>query len=265
MAALFFDIDGTLIDSYNGVRTVSDAVRAELERVQAQGHRLFIASGRPPLMLTPEIRCVRFDGAVLINGGLVELDGEPIHEERMGADLVRDLHAYLDELGYEHMFVTAHHIYMPRSNEWLLRFFAEGDQQDIFSFDYDLEDVLARTIKIECGVDVPERPRVTQLLKQHTQGRVNCDGHGGTGTFEVYPTVMSKAKGIAVALERLGLTRAQAYAFGDGTNDLEMIAYCGTGVAMANGEDVVKRAADLVCPPVGEDGLASALRMLFPA
>jgi len=36
-------------------------------------------------------------------------------------------------------------------------------------------------------------------------------------------------------------------------------------VAMANGEDVVLQAADRVCPPVGEDGLATALRELFPA
>jgi Cof subfamily protein (haloacid dehalogenase superfamily) len=264
VAALFFDIDGTLIDSYNGVKTVSEPVRAELKRVQAQGHRLFIASGRPPMMLTPEIRCVDFDGAVLINGGLVELGGEPIHEERMGVELVRDVHERLEELGYEHMFVTAHHIYMPRTNQWLLDFFAGGREFD-FSFDYDLADVMERTIKIECGVAIPERARVAELLKQHTGQRVNCDGHGGTGTFEVYPSVMSKAKGISIALEHLGLTREDAYAFGDGTNDLEMIDYCGTGVAMANGEDVVLQAADRVCPPVGEDGLATALRELFPA
>ncbi|MBO7673833.1 MAG: HAD hydrolase family protein, partial [Atopobiaceae bacterium] len=83
------------------------------------------------------------------------------------------------------------------------------------------------------------------------------------GTFELYPTATSKARGIEVVLDRLGIDVAHAYAFGDGTNDLEMIRYCGCGVAMGNAEDVVKEAADLVCPPVWEDGLAQILRELF--
>ena len=32
---------------------------------------------------------------------------------------------------------------------------------------------------------------------------------------------------------------------------------------MGNAEDVVKAEADIVCPPVWDDGLAQALRMLF--
>ena len=61
----------------------------------------------------------------------------------------------------------------------------------------------------------------------------------------------------------LGLTKADAYAFGDGTNDLEMIRACGCGVAMGNAEDAVKAEANLVCAPVWEDGVAQALRELF--
>ena len=47
MKLLFFDIDGTLINSAYFHFDVSEEVLKELRRVQTQGHKLFIASGRP--------------------------------------------------------------------------------------------------------------------------------------------------------------------------------------------------------------------------
>jgi hydroxymethylpyrimidine pyrophosphatase-like HAD family hydrolase len=43
-----------------------------------------------------------------------------------------------------------------------------------------------------------------------------------------------------------------------------MLQAMGTAVAMGNAVDEVKAAADIVCPPISEDGLATALRELFP-
>ena len=76
MAALFFDVDGTLIDSYHENRSISPVVRAELARVQALGHMIFLSSGRSRMLLTPALLEPGFDGLVLINGGYVEMDGE---------------------------------------------------------------------------------------------------------------------------------------------------------------------------------------------
>ena len=64
-------------------------------------------------------------------------------------------------------------------------------------------------------------------------------------------------------LDRLGISVRDSYAFGDGTNDLEMIDFCGCGVAMGNAEEDVKAAADIICPPVWDDGLAQVLSELF--
>ena len=49
-------------------------------------------------------------------------------------------------------------------------------------------------------------------------------------------------------------------AFGDGENDIEMLRFVGVGVAMGNGGDAVKAAADYVTDAVDEDGIAKALR-----
>lgn len=261
-SALFFDVDGTLVDSYHHNRCITPAVRDELERMQALGHRIFLSSGRPRNLLTPELLEPGFDGLVLINGGLVVMDDTPIFEERMGLELARNTVAFLEHLGYEYLVVTAGSTYMKRANQGFVDFFGDA-YGDIFTFDYDLEDVLSRAIKIESLVPTDDRARVTAMALEVLGPSISCDGHGGEGTFELYPTAISKAKGIKMVLERLGIDKDHAYGFGDGTNDLEMIRYCGCGVAMGNAEDVVKAAADIVCPPVWEDGLAVVLRQLF--
>ena len=64
-------------------------------------------------------------------------------------------------------------------------------------------------------------------------------------------------KGVAVGkiLEYYHLDRAEAIAFGDGNNDIEMLQSVGTGVAMGNGSKQLKAVADDVCGHVAEDGI----------
>ena len=49
-------------------------------------------------------------------------------------------------------------------------------------------------------------------------------------------------------------------AFGDGENDIPMIRFAGIGVAMGNGGEKVKAAADYVTDSVDNDGIEKALR-----
>ena len=262
-AALFFDVDGTLIDSYNGNRTITPTLMTELKRLQGLSNKIFLSSGRSLRLMTPELLEPGFDGMVLINGGHVQVDGESIFEERMDLDLAYRTVAFLEERGCEYQIVTAGPIYTRRSNHVLREFFRFTDHGEIFTFDYDLDEVLPTAIKMEAMVAREDRARVTAEVTDVLGPAITYDSHGGEGTFELYPTAISKAKGIDVVLDQLGIGLADAYAFGDGTNDLPMIEHCGYGIAMGNAEDVVKERADIVCAPVWEDGLARVLRELF--
>jgi hydroxymethylpyrimidine pyrophosphatase-like HAD family hydrolase len=75
------------------------------------------------------------------------------------------------------------------------------------------------------------------------------------------PAGGSKAKGIHMLLEKAGIRREDTFAFGDGLNDVEMLKYVGTGVAMGNGCDEAKAASDLVTKAVSEDGIRYGLQM----
>ncbi len=69
-----------------------------------------------------------------------------------------------------------------------------------------------------------------------------------------------KLAGIEKYLELQGQTLADAMAFGDGENDLEMLKAVKIGVAMGNGEKQVKHIADYVTTDIDADGIFNACK-----
>ncbi|MEO1591991.1 MAG: HAD family hydrolase [Cyanobacteria bacterium J06632_22] len=62
----------------------------------------------------------------------------------------------------------------------------------------------------------------------------------------VLPAGVTKATGLAVALEKLGLAADTVAGIGDAENDLDLLKACGLGVAVANALPVVTETADWV-------------------
>lgn len=73
----------------------------------------------------------------------------------------------------------------------------------------------------------------------------------------------SKAVGIAHVIEQLGIRPEECICFGDGGNDLEMLDFCGIGVAMGNANDEVKSHANYVTTSVDEEGIEHAVMELI--
>ena len=88
--ALFFDIDGTLV-SFNTHQIPASTVFA-LTQAKANGHKVFIATGRPPLIITnlgPIQHLI--DGYVTINGALCFVGNEVVRCKNIPKDDVRTL------------------------------------------------------------------------------------------------------------------------------------------------------------------------------
>ena len=77
---------------------------------------------------------------------------------------------------------------------------------------------------------------------------------------EIMQAGVSKESGIRTMLEYYGLTAKDALAFGDNYNDLEMLQFAGTSVAMGNAPDDVKKAASRVTESNEEDGIWAFLK-----
>ena len=77
--------------------------------------------------------------------------------------------------------------------------------------------------------------------------------------FEFMAPGIDKGRALAGALPKLGIDASEVIAFGDGQNDVSMLRWAGTGVAMGNAVDEAKAAADMVTASNNEDGIALAL------
>lgn len=73
---------------------------------------------------------------------------------------------------------------------------------------------------------------------------------------------VSKGEGLRFAAATMGVPLADTVAIGDSDNDLTMIEVAGIGIAMGNGEQCVKDAADWVTDAVDASGLAHAFERL---
>ena len=77
---------------------------------------------------------------------------------------------------------------------------------------------------------------------------------------DIIPCNGGKDIGIQKILDYYNFTKDEAMAFGDGGNDISMLNYVGTGVAMGNATDDVKAIADYITDSVQENGIVSALK-----
>lgn len=82
-------------------------------------------------------------------------------------------------------------------------------------------------------------------------------------TVDILNGRVSKARGLAVLAESLGIKREEIIAIGDNINDMLMLEYAGLGVAMGNAQEMVKNRADYVTAGNDEDGIALFVEKLL--
>jgi len=113
--------------------------------------------------------------------------------------------------------------------------------------------------KMLITLDPARRDAVCAAGKEQFAGRI--DLYPSSPFFiEAVPLGVAKDRSLAALLERMGLTRENLMACGDGLNDRSMISYAGVGVAMQNAEDAVKAVADYVtAADNNHDGVAEAV------
>ena len=242
---LFFDIDGTLVDPRTG--RISDKTKEALNRLREKGHKLFIATGRPPASL-PDLTGISFDGFITVNGSLCYTAEEVIYHTPLAPKAVQKVIQNAAALGRPVTVATRD------------RLSANGWDQDLADY-YRLAGL---ELKVDENFESACREDVYQMMlgcREADHPAIIRDAEGADITFswdraaDVIPTGSGKAAAIGKVLEYYQLKPSQAMAFGDGFNDMEMLQTVGTGVAMGNADPRVKAIAKEHCRPVWEEGI----------
>lgn len=250
------DVDGTMVDWEN---RMTDTVREAVHAVKDSGVHVVISTGRAIPGVLDAARNLRLDDGIAVasNGAVVHTYSpvEVVHTVTFDAsEAVRRVLEHIpDALVAVEEVGTGYRISAPFP-EWEI-----DGTVTIQTVDELVAEPVTRVIIRAPEHDVEEFGRLVHGLGLN---EVNYN-IGYTAWLDIAPDGVSKASGLEVVCERLGVDRADVLAVGDGMNDYEMLRWAGRGVAMGQGSDELKAVADDVTGTVLEDGLATELRRWF--
>ena len=248
--AIFFDVDGTLVSFRT--HQISDAVLDALHRLRAKGIKLFVSTGRHSIMLAQLRALFPFDGWITLSGQHCTCDGQVIYSNPIQRPAVEQLVAATQDNDFSCIFLESDDIYINRIDQSAQAFTQKLDlplppvQHPRRALDGRLYQAIALLTQEQDGLLLGQAP----LLKT-TRWHPNF--------LDVLPASGGKDKGVDAMLAHFDIPLEDSMAFGDGENDLTMLAHVGIGVAMGSASDAVKAAADHTTGTVDEDGILSAL------
>ncbi len=262
------DLDGTLLRSD---ATVSARTVAALRLADRAGARVLAVTARPPRYL-PALATALDPAPDAGPGGLaVCCNGALLHDLRTGstsvlADLplavarqaARALTGVLPDLAFA--VETGDHCLRGPGFRHVHRSDTAGDVPD----EHLLWTAAGRCVKLLAWSPAPVTANMLGQVRS-VLPQLTVTWSGGPGLLEIGPAGVSKVDTLARLCAQWGVRPADVVAFGDMPNDLEMLRWAGTAVAVANAHPDVLAVADRVTASNNDDGVALALEELFAA
>lgn len=272
--ALLIDLDGTLVD---GSDRVHDRTRAALERVERQGVRVMIATGRSELATIPVMRSLALKTpAIVFNGAALWCpERERLIEERVlskrtleralrygerngaltvtmcaGAKFTLEPRTAVEQAALKDM--TGLH---PATIEEMSS--RRAIRVTMFSDRHATSQAFAD--EVESFVDQPIYVTHFPLnvLAHHRESPLKV--------ADVHAPCRGKAEGLRVLRELYGIAPERTIAIGDATNDIPMFEAAGLSVAIEDGMPEAIARAHRVIGPCGTDAIGCLVDELFPA
>ena len=247
---IFFDIDDTLRNSKTGF--IPSTIPTVFQQLREKGILTGIATGRGIFGVVPEIKALKPDFFVTLNGAYIEdKKGNVIYSNKIARDKVEEYIAWTKEVGIDYGLVGSHEAKLSRRTEMISQaidpIYPDLDVDPDF---YQKEDIYQMWTFEDQGDDLtlPENLSSTlRLVRWHKH------------SSDVVPISGSKAAGVAKVVDQLGLKPENVMVFGDELNDLELFDYAGISVAMGISHEKIKEKADYITKTLEEDGIFDAL------
>lgn len=255
------DLDGTLT---NSKKEVTDRTATAIKAAWERGMKVVLASGRPYagcLPVAERLGLCESGGYILaFNGGQI-IDcktGETVYSKDVAADFLPEIFEAARRFG-----VTA----LTYDGPVVL---AENAEDEYVQKECFINKITARQVdsltdtvtwavpKCMCVGEHEKLLPVKDYLEEKFGDRLSIY-FSESFFLEIMAAGVDKAQSLDMLVQRLGSSQEKVIAFGDGMNDISLIRYAGHGVAMANGCEAAKQAADEIAASNEEDGVAQVL------
>ncbi|WP_192385375.1 Cof-type HAD-IIB family hydrolase [Mesorhizobium silamurunense] len=254
------DVDRTLLThDYVLPQRVADAVRA----AKAKGTVVVLATARSPLGVKPFAdRLGIADLVIAFNGGWIGnvATGSTISQQRISrADALYAM-ASAQAAGARPMWFADDAVFALTDDPLVARE-ATVTREPLFVAET-LEALPGEPGKIMCVAGRASDREAFALLRETLGKQLSVSG-SHPRLLEIGPLGVSKKTAISLVTARLGFAPDECAAAGDAENDLEMLAWAGTAMTVANALPHVMQLAHFIGPSCDEGGLADAIAWLM--
>jgi Cof subfamily protein (haloacid dehalogenase superfamily) len=257
------DLDGTLLGPDKNIGTENAAA---VQRLRDNGVTVIIASGRRHQNSVRFQRQLGLSGPIIAcQGGLIR-DGESgnvVEAHFLPQSVTLQIVSDAERNDIQPIYYHLDHLYVPEhNNRWIDLYESRvGERAEVLPDLARLDG--RRALKIVWYGDPVTLARVRPEMTARYSDKTDVFSTEREN-LEFMPRGINKATALAKVAREYGIRQEEVLAFGDGENDVAMLTWAGTGVAMAHGNQAAIRAAKHVSPPgPPESAFARAVNALF--
>jgi Cof subfamily protein (haloacid dehalogenase superfamily) len=240
------DLDDTLLSPD---KSISPANLRALRTLQEKGFEIIIGSGRH------HENIVRFEERIGQQGWVISSNGAVVrhartsvllHERTLTLAQALDVCRYAAERDLTVVGYHRHGAFADQNSEWTLRYALGAGWHPRRG---NLDELAASGLQKVLLIHSPE---TIDNIQQEVERRFGTEMYvvrTENEILEVGAHNINKAVGAQAVAKMLGIASQDVVAFGDGNNDVELLAWAGLSVAMSHGRENARKAAKLISPP----------------
>lgn len=253
------DMDGTLLDSEGRLNI---EIYDIIEKLKSMGIMFAAASGRQLMSLKRKFFPVDDDVIYIAeNGGYAVRRDEELYINAMDHDIVEEILDTAEKIDDVALFICGKkysYTDMPELAE-IMRKPAFGYEikcvDDLKSIDEDI-------FKIGLFDNVDPRERTLKIMKPKFEGKVHMT-LSGYNSLDFLNIDVNKGVALKNIMDRYGIKKEEAVAFGDNFNDIEMFDQVGHSFAMLNADEYVRSRAKNVIGTNDEDSVIKTIKSII--
>lgn len=253
--AVFFDIDGTLLDEKCNIYTPTETTKNAIKKLRENGYLTGIATGRAKCYMDDV--AIDTDCYITCNGSVAEFNNDVFFNDYISREKITEFVKFLEANKFGYSIETRDRCYYGVSTEYIMQEMLSvfNINPEAFSPYNPSDDIRANKV-----MAVFEKEEQYKLLCEKYGDKFLIIRHRSYDSADVGKFGITKASGVEATIKKFNIPYENTYAFGDGANDAFMLDKVKHGIAMTPHAPELIPVAEYFTGSVADEGIYHALK-----